>query len=251
MEAAETQRREPEEERENLTCTAIDLEIKRVAIWSAVYLQDSKAAANPCRAAAAAAALALERSRRHGENLHRDSAASIPPTAADTDIREGDSVAGGSSRSHPLPAHRMRASRAVRKLVPTGGQWVETDGYRGVSNASGDTARTSPLATKDGEGCSGNINRRGRSKAAEVQHLTALLGEVWTEDWLSVSLPSPPPFGGYVRSQEGRVLLLPVLLRAAPKAERGLLQRRLEEAQSALDSEAFSHKKDRSSGKNE
>lgn len=248
--ASEPHRREWEEERELLTCTAIDVEVKRVAIWSAVYLQDSKAAANPCRAVAAAAALALERSRRHEDAPLRDSAAGLPQTGADTDVREGDSVAGVSSRSHPLPAHRMRVYRGVRKLSPSGAHWLAFDGFRRASGASGESGPScAPSTTKEADGSKRNGNRMGLSKAAEeVQHLTALLGEVWTEDWLSVSLPSPPPFGGYVRAQEGRVLLLPVLLRAAPKTERGLLQRRLEEAQSSVDSEAFARQKERSAG---
>lgn len=244
--------KDSEEERELFTCTAVDLEIKRVAIWSAVYLQDNKAAANPCRALAAAAALALERSRRPTEANLRDGRTAQRGSAlvaADTDPRDGDSTVGGSVRNHPLPSHRMRVSRALRKLSPRGTQWHAAEGFRGLCSPPGETGRRSISNARDGDRSSRSREQSRLSKAAqEVQHLTPLLQEIWAEDWLSVSLPSPPPFAGYFRAQEGRVLLLPVLVRASTKNERGLLQRRREEAQNAVKSEALSRKKVRSPG---
>lgn len=251
--AADIFQKDSEEERELFTCTAVDLEIKRVAIWSAVYLQDNKAAANPCRALAAAAAFALERSRRpteanpkDGRTAQRGSALAV---AADTDPRDGDSTAGGSVRNHPLPSHRMRVSRALRKLSPRGTQWHAAEGFRGLCSPPGDTGRRSISNARAGDRRSRSREQSRLSKAAqEVQHLTPLLQEIWAEDWLSVSLPSPPPFAGYFRAQEGRVLLLPVLVRASTKNERDLLQRRREEAHNAVKSEALSRKKVRSPG---
>lgn len=248
------QRKEWEDERELLTCTAIDLEIKRVAAWSAVYLQDNKAAANPCRASAAAAA-AAERSRREleasasGYSSAVASAAAVAVAEAESRETDGESEDKGKSWSgtYLSPAHRTRISVGTRRLSPPAMQLPAVDASvdSGTNNnaSKSDASKPSlPSTAVTGQEANG---RRTNRAAQEVQHLTCLLGEVWAEDWLSVSLPSPPPFSGYFRAQEGRVLLLPVLLRASTKNERGALQRRLEEGQRVVDSVTPSNRKGR------
>ncbi|OEH74298.1 hypothetical protein cyc_03597 [Cyclospora cayetanensis] len=242
--------KECEEERELLTCTAIDLEVKRVAIWSAVYLQDNKAAANPCRAAGAVAALAAMQSRQNKQK-HRSGCATAPSaaatsTAGNADNQEAESAASGSSKSH-LAAYvpvgrRMHTAVGAQRGSPTVAQVAAIDKSRiaGSGLPVVDASRISTSCKSAGRGTSRHTVSR---VVEEVQQLTFLLREVWTEDWLSVSLPSPPPFGTYFRAQEGRILLIPVLLQSSTNKERTLLQRRLQEAKAEAESMVIAHER--------
>ncbi|KAL8449095.1 hypothetical protein Emag_003766 [Eimeria magna] len=227
---------------------AIDLEIKRVAVWSAVYLQENKAAANPCRAAAASIAADLTEGLAGAASPRVASTATATealPASAET--RNSQTVTAA-NRAHRSLSHLLKtASPRIASPYGTEGRAAKHLGAGGTSSpareTSGKPAAGRHVTTPKQEKLS-----RLRRAAQEWQHLTNLLDEVWAEDWLSVSIPSPPPFGLYFRQQEGRVLLLPVLLRASNKNERHLLQQRLQEAKQLVDSAAPARKKRHSSG---
>ncbi|KAL8269859.1 hypothetical protein Esti_006219 [Eimeria stiedai] len=241
------QRKEAEEDKELITCRAIDLEIKRVAVWSAVYLQENKAAANPCRAAAASMAADLS------EGLVGAASSPVASTAAATaalpasaEARNSE-VATAANKVHRSLSHLLKnASPRIASPVGAEGRAAKHLAAGGTSSPTRETARK-PEARRQATTPRPEKQSRVRRAAQEWQHLTNLLDEVWAEDWLSVSIPSPPPFGSYFRQQEGRVLLLPVLLRASNRNERHLLQQRLQEAKQLVDSATPPRKKRHSS----
>ncbi|KAL8443546.1 hypothetical protein Emed_006760 [Eimeria media] len=237
LNAAAIQRKEAEEDKELVTCRAIDLEIKRVAVWSAVYLQENKAAANPCRAAAASMAADLS------EGAVGAASPPVASTATATEALPASQIATAANQAHRSLSHLLRnASPRIASPLGTEGRAVKHLGAGGTSSPEREMA-TKPAARRHVTAPKQEKLSRLRRAAQEWQHLTNLLDEVWADDWLSVSIPSPPPFGSYFRQQEGRVLLLPVLLRASNKNECHLLQQRLQEAKQLVDSAAPPRKK--------
>ncbi|KAL8435323.1 hypothetical protein ACSSS7_002576 [Eimeria intestinalis] len=232
---------ETEEDKELVTCKAIDLEIKRVAVWSAVYLQENKAAANPCRAASMAAYLS--------ERLVDAAYPRVPSTGtatvalpASAEARNSQ-IATRANQAHRSLSHLLKnASPRIASLGGPEGHGIKRLAAGAVSSPARQTADKPAVRRQAAKPKQEKLSRVRRA-AQEWQHLTNLLDEVWAEDWLSVSVPSPPPFGSYFRQQDGRVLLLPVLLRASNENDRRLLEQRLQHAKQLVDVAAPPRKK--------
>lgn len=127
-------------------------------------------------------------------------------------------------RRNPPPSDFQAAERAAEDEAV--GQ-VEEERVEGSSQGQRQDTR------REAARSSPNVRRQSPSTGSlvridsQIRNVESLLKEVWADDSLAMTMPAPPPFAKYVGEQSSRVLLVPVLARAAGDEERVLLRRRL------------------------